>query len=226
MLRDWHSWDMLNAKYVKVARASGTLQPLSIALNGRGHFATLCGDFEAATALIAEYDAVHEATGIGWCSVGSLLLVAYKGWPEALNLAADSVDRGPGRGAQSATWTRAVLCNGLGLYSEALAAAQVATHRNANPTRIAWALPEVIEAAVRSGKPDVARRTMQQLPKHTLSDSDWAVGIEARCRALVTEGESAEHWYVEAIERLSRTPSRRWSPMFRVIAPGRSSAAR
>ena len=49
---------------------------------------------------------------------------------------------------------------------------------------------------------------MEQLPKHTLDGSDWAVGIEARSRALVTEGEDAERWYAEAVERLARTPFR------------------
>ncbi|HEY6398872.1 MAG TPA: hypothetical protein VIX82_15600, partial [Solirubrobacteraceae bacterium] len=205
MLWDWQSWERLNTKYVKVARASGALEPLSIALNRQGHFATLCGDFEAATALFSEYEAVHEATGIGLYSVGRLLLAAYQGRPEAFDLVSDSADRTAGQGAQSATWTRAVLCNGLGRYSDALASAEVAT-RIELPARTAWALPELIEAAVRSGKPDVGRRAMEQLPKHTLDDSDWAVGIEARSRALVTEGEEAEQRYAEALEGLARTP--------------------
>src|SRR5262249_34779599 len=155
MLWDWQSWEKLNIKYINVARESGALAPLSIALNRQGHFATLCGDFDAATALVAEYDAVHEATGIGWYSVGRLLLAAYKGRPEALEPLADATDRSAGHGVQSATWTKAVLCNGLSRYSDALAAAEVATRIDL-PTRTGWALPEVIEAAVRSGKPDVA----------------------------------------------------------------------
>jgi DNA-binding CsgD family transcriptional regulator len=206
LLWDWHSWEKLNTKYVRVAQASGALAPLSLALTGRGHFATLCGDFEAATALFAEYDAVHEATGIGWYSVGRLLLAAYQGRLEALNLIANSTDSAAGPGVQSATWTRAVLCNALGRYSEALDAAEIAVTRPANPLRTAWALPEVIEAAVRCGKPDVAHRAMEQLPKHMVSDSDWAAGIEARSRALVTEGDEAARWYAEALRRLARTP--------------------
>jgi DNA-binding CsgD family transcriptional regulator len=76
------------------------------------------------------------------------------------------------------------------------------------PNQTGWALPEVIEGAVRSRQPEVALEAMQFLPEHTLDDSDWAMGIEARCRALVTEGGEGERWYVEAIERLGRTPLR------------------
>jgi DNA-binding CsgD family transcriptional regulator len=212
MLWDWHSWERLSAKHVALARASGALAPLSIALNGRGVFAAWCGDFEAATALVAEYNAVNEATGIGWYSAGGLLQLAYAGRPEALDLmaasAADSAERGVGQGAQYATWTRAILCNGLGRYADALAAAELAAYEMEIPNGTGWALPEVIEAAVRSRQPDVAREAMRQLPKHALDGSDWAMGIEARCRALLAGDEAAERWYAEAVERLARTPFR------------------
>jgi DNA-binding CsgD family transcriptional regulator len=66
----------------------------------------------------------------------------------------------------------------------------------------------VIEAAVRCGKPDTAREAMAQLPKHMPADSDWAVGINARSRALVNEGDEAEHSYAEALGRLAQTPFR------------------
>ena len=36
-------------------------------------------------------------------------------------------------------------------------------------------------------------------------NTDWGRGIQARCRALVSEGESAERLHREAIERLART---------------------
>ena len=76
------------------------------------------------------------------------------------------------------------------------------------PNGTGWALPELIEAAVRSHQPDVAREALQHLTKHTLEDSDWAMGLEARCRALVAEGDEAERWYAEAVARLARTPLR------------------
>jgi len=68
-----------------------------------------------------------------------------------------------------------------------------------------WALPDLIEAAVRSGQRETAREAMEQLCRHTINGGDWAAGIEARSRALVTEGQAAEPWYTEAVQRLSST---------------------
>jgi DNA-binding CsgD family transcriptional regulator len=214
ILWDWRSWDAATAKLVELARAGGALGPLSVALDGRGFYATWCGDFDAATALFAEHHAVKEVIGTSRNSAGGLLRAAYQGRPEALEMmdaiAADSLQRGAGHGAQAAAWTRAILCNGLGRYEDALTAAptELFSYESEVHSGAAWALPEVIEAAVRTRRPDVALNAIEQLRKHTLDGLDWSDGIEARCRALVTEGESAEHWYVEAIEQLSRTPSR------------------
>jgi DNA-binding CsgD family transcriptional regulator len=211
-LWDWKSWERLSAKHVELARAAGALAPLSMALSGRGVYTAWCGDAEASTTTIAEYDAVNEATGIGWFSACGLMHAAYRGRADALGLIeaihADCVEREIGQGAQFAAWMKAIVCNGLGRYSDALAAAELAAYEMEIPNGTGWALPEVIEAAVRNRQPQVARDAMEQLPKHTLADSDWAMGVEARCRALVTEGEEAEHWYAEAVKRLARTPFR------------------
>jgi DNA-binding CsgD family transcriptional regulator len=211
-LWDWKSWDTLSAKHVALARASGALAPLSIALSGRGVYTAWCGDTEASIKQITEFNAVNEATGIGWFSACGLMHRAYQGLPEALPVfdasRADCVERGLGQGAQFATWMKAIVCNGLGRYADALAAAQLAAYEMEIPNGTGWALPEVIEAAMRNQQPEVAREAMEQLPKHLLSESDWAAGIEARSRALVTDGEEAEHWYAEGVERLARTPFR------------------
>jgi DNA-binding CsgD family transcriptional regulator len=212
VLWDWKSWDTLSAKHVELARVSGALAPLSIALAGRGVYAAWCGDLEVATAIVAEYNAVNEATGIGWYSAGGLLHAAYQGRPDALAFIAaseaDSVEREMGQGSQFARWMKAIVCNALGRYADALAAAELAAYDMEIPCGTGWALPEVIEAAVRNRQPEVALAAMEQLPKHTLDGSDWAGGIEARSRALVAEGDDAEHWYAEAVERLARTPFR------------------
>ena len=63
-----------------------------------------------------------------------------------------------------------------------------------------------MEAAVRSGHPDIAATAVEQLTLTTRpSGTDWALGIEAR-RALLGTGETAEADYVEAINRLERSP--------------------
>jgi DNA-binding CsgD family transcriptional regulator len=212
MLWDCQSWEKLLRRHVELARKSGALGPLSIALNGHGFYAALCGDFDATTALVAEYNAVIEAAGMGWYSVGALLQSAYQGRPEGLKLmsdvAAGCIEHGAGHGAQFATWTTAILCNGLGRYTEALDAAERAAYAMEIPNGTGWALPEVVEAAVRSHRPEAARDALEHLTEHTLEDSDWAMGLEARCRALVAEDAEADRWYAEAVARLARTPLR------------------
>ena len=136
--------------------------------------AAWCGDFEAATAIIAEFDAVNEATGIGWYSSGGLLHAAYQGRPEALALmaasAADSVERGAGHGSQLANWTRAILCNGLGRYADALAAAEQAAYEMEIPDRDGMGAARTDRSRRQKRQPDVAREAMEQLPKQTLDE--------------------------------------------------------
>lgn len=95
------------------------------------------------------------------------------------------------------------------MYDEAAASAQRATSNTFEPWVSTWALPELIEAAVRSGDPRLAHEALERLEKTTQpSGTDWALGIEARARALLSEGASADDLYSEAIERLgaSRLP--------------------
>jgi DNA-binding CsgD family transcriptional regulator len=109
---------------------------------------------------------------------------------------------------QNANWARAILHNGLSQYGEALAAAMHAANDMELPNNTGWALVELTEAAARSGDRELARDSVHRLATHTIDGADWAGGIEARCRALVSEGHDAEGWYTAAVERLSRTPLR------------------
>ncbi len=212
-LWDFDSWVVLSARHVEFARTSGALSPLSIALDGRGMVATQCGDFEAAHALGAEKDAVNEVTGIRRTSSLDLVLAGYEGRPaEALPLlsvtATDSLARGEGFAVQLANWATAVLYNGLGRYEDAVAPAEQAAQETYQPMSTQLVLPELIEAAVRSGKVALAEGALHRLSAMTVDGSDWAAGLEARSRALVSGRRDAEHWYAEAVERLTRTPLR------------------
>jgi DNA-binding NarL/FixJ family response regulator len=103
-------------------------------------------------------------------------------------------------------YVRAVLYNGLGRYDDALAAARQATEYREDLAFFNWGLVELIEAAVRSGKPELAADALGQLsPTTSASGTDWALGVEARSRALLTEGGAAETLYRQAIETLGRT---------------------
>jgi DNA-binding CsgD family transcriptional regulator len=108
-------------------------------------------------------------------------------------------------GLANMQWATAALYNGLGRYEDALAAAQQAGE---HPQEL-WAtlvLPELIEAAARTGKTATAADALQRLSETTrASGTEWALGTEARSRALLTDGEAAESLYREAIGRLGHS---------------------
>jgi DNA-binding CsgD family transcriptional regulator len=167
------------------------------------------GEFAAAAALIEEADAITEATGNAPLGYTSLVLAAWRGREaEALELTEasreDAAARGEGRAITLAEYATAVLYNGLGRYREALAAAQRASEHD-DLGLYGWALIELVEAAARDREPQLAADALELLSKRTgLSGTDWALGIEARSRALLDEGQATEDLYLEATERLGR----------------------
>ena len=208
-LWDLDSWARVSARQVELARASGALAPLAAALNVHRSIAIWRGDFEAATSLGVEEDAVKDVTGTRRASYGALFLAAYQGRPvEASRLFSETVTdataRGEGLGSQIANWATAILHNGLGHYAEALAAAEEAADGNYGPFT-ALVLPELVEAAVRTGKVGQAGDALRRLSATTIEGADWAAGLEARTQALLSDGQVAEQCYAEAIQRLGRT---------------------
>jgi DNA-binding CsgD family transcriptional regulator len=118
----------------------------------------------------------------------------------------DVVRRGEGLWLVAAEWGCAVLFNGLGRYADALAAAERAAEYPHELGLSTWVWPDLIEAAVRSGRPERAAGALPRLSEFArASGTDWAVGVEARCHALLSEGAAAEACYLEAVDRLSRT---------------------
>ena len=117
------------------------------------------------------------------------------------NSGANSMDRSCQLDARLA-W----LDNGRGRYQQALVAAEQGSQYPDDLGLATWSNVELIEAAVRSGQTEKAKEAFDKLSQATLaSRSDWALGIAARCRALLTTGPEAELLYMEAIERLGRT---------------------
>src|SRR6202035_3234625 len=113
---------------------------------------------------------------------------------------------GQGMTATRAYWAAAVLYNGLARYEEAAAAAWEATHDALNHWIPTWVLPELIEAAARTGDAGLARDALERLAKTTQPcRTEFALGVEARCRALLSDGAAAGALYRAAIERLRRT---------------------
>jgi DNA-binding CsgD family transcriptional regulator len=208
---DYRNWDMLSARQVTLAREVGALQALPIALSTRAGVYLFAGEFGEAASLVAQVEYITKATGSSIAPYWAVALAAWRGrqaeTSELIEAAATDVERrGEGGWLSAAQWATAVLCNGLGRYEDALAAAQQASEDKPAGWFINWAIVELIEAAARSGVPDRAADALARLSQTArASGTDWALGIDARSRALVSEGESAETLYREAISRLART---------------------
>jgi DNA-binding CsgD family transcriptional regulator len=104
-----------------------------------------------------------------------------------------------------AEYATAVLYNGLGRYEDSFAAAQRACEQD-DLGLFGWGLVELIEAAARSGNPEIGRGALRRLEERARAvGTDWALGMEARSRALLSDGHAADALYREAIERLTRS---------------------
>jgi tetratricopeptide (TPR) repeat protein len=207
---DHEIWHTLSARQVQLAREAGALAVLPMALNSLAAALVWPGDFAAAAALIAEAETLTEATGSQLPPYSALALAAWQGREaEARGLIDANVNgvmrRGEGMGLANIQWATAALYNGLGRYEDALAAAQQAAE---HPQEL-WStlvLPELIEAAARSGKTASAADALQRLSETArASGTEWALGTEACSRALLTPGEAAESLYREAIGRLGHS---------------------
>jgi DNA-binding CsgD family transcriptional regulator len=160
---------------------------------------------------VAEADAVTEATGTQVAPYGALVLAGLRGreadaTPLIEATVREATAGGQGTAVQYAHWTDAVLQNGLGRYGEALAAARLASEDTPELFVSVWASVELIEAAVRHDREDLAQDALDRVEAATTaSGGDWAAGLRARSRALMSEGEEAEELHREAIDRLGRT---------------------
>jgi DNA-binding CsgD family transcriptional regulator len=171
------------------------------------------GDFAAAASLIAEADAVCEATGSRIAPYAATMLASVRGREaEAAPLIQATLEQaaagGQGAAVTHAHWVAAILGNGLSRYQEALAAArQASEHKHVYFS--VWVLPELIEAAVRTGDMRLAGDALDRLVGWTQAGrTEFGLGIEARSRALLSAGEIAGEYYREAIGRLGRTRRR------------------
>ena len=210
LIWDEDIWRTVSARFLREGRDAGALARLPIDLTDWAFLSTWCGDFDAAAVAIAELEAITRATGSHIAPYAQLLLAAFRGQTAAVPLIESTIRdagaSGQELGVQWAEWVSAILFNGLGRYDRALASAQQAADETPQLEFNPWALAELVEAAVRCSKPEVASRAAERMVSVTAAcDTDWSLGIQARCRALVSEGESAERLHSEAIERLSRT---------------------
>ena len=230
-LGDDASWDELTDRQVQLARNAGALSLLPIALMERFGVQLFVGDLDAAASLVAEAEAVVEATGSQLAPQGAIALAAWRGREAEASalIQASRLEverRGEGLWLIATEWVSAVLFNGLGRYKDALAAAEQAAEDPHELGLSTWVPTEIIEAAVRSGDRERAAGPLRRLQEISrAAGTDWALGVEARSRALLSEGAAAERIYREAIERLGRTRCV-WSSPGRICSTASGCGAR
>jgi DNA-binding CsgD family transcriptional regulator len=208
-LWDDEAWTVLSTRQLELVRDAGALTALPFVLTNRSSVYAFFGELGAAAAYEEELRAATEATGIAPVPYGALSIAALRGREAELSeLIQTSVGeaeaRGEGLALTVTEMVSGVLYNALGRYDAALAAVRQAERFYQEGPAI-WTLTELIEAAVRSGQPQLAGHALELLVERThASGTDWALGIEARCRALLSDGDAAERLYREAIERFAR----------------------
>jgi DNA-binding CsgD family transcriptional regulator len=183
-----------------------TLLPVALLLRaGADIFA---GAFDAAS-LVDEATTITHEIGVYPLTHVAVALAAWRGRvgraSELIESAiADATAREEGQGITLAEYARALLYNGLGRYENALGAAERSCESEALGL-FGWALVELIEAAARCGRRDVGTTALRRLEERTsVAATDWALGTQARSRALLSDGAKAEALYREALERLAR----------------------
>ncbi|HEY0815629.1 MAG TPA: AAA family ATPase [Pseudonocardia sp.] len=206
---DDHAYTLAHSS-VEIARTTGTLGELALALSAYTPVLVFCGDLADAAATVSETTSVEQATGIHAAPYGALMVSAWRGRQQETTTLIETTEReaaarGEGIGLAISAYARAVLDNSLGRYADALtAAASIVEHHEVVAEN--WGLSEFVEAAVRCGRADLATEALDRLAtKAEAAATDWARGMEARARALLGEGHDADRSFRAAIDYLRQT---------------------
>jgi tetratricopeptide (TPR) repeat protein len=198
-------WHALCERYVELGRQVGALSEIPLALTVRVYVHLFCGELDIAASLIEQMRTVVEATGMFLAPYVALHLAAMRGHESELSALIEAngdemTRQGQGSGIALIEVARAILYNGLGRYDEALAAAQEVGPQDLTTEN--WVITERIEAAARAGRPEIVADSLWRLQEMTdVGETDWGLGLLARCRAFLCEGDAAESLYREAVER-------------------------
>jgi DNA-binding CsgD family transcriptional regulator len=207
-LWDYECWHRLASEQVLFARDTGALVHLQSSLGFLGWTHVVAGELDAAALLVKESRLVAEATAYSPIAHTAMMLAAWRGQvPSAFGVIEGTVRdlRAGGLGTVSSTYASSVLYNGLGRYEEARDAARQAFE--CHPVGYGpLIVSEMAEAASRTGDLALVRMALEWLKERTrFAPSEWALGIEARVAALLSDGEAADDLYRQSIERLGHT---------------------
>ena len=210
-LWEFDSWHALASRQVQIARDMGALAQLQFALARLGLYHVLAGQLAEAARLIEEERLIAYATRnppIG--GYAAMTLAAWEGREQEPSeligaTVSGATGRGAGRLAGFAAYASAVLGNGLGRYDSAQDAAREVFQREELGLGH-LVVAELAEAAARTGDVAAVRGVLDWLSERArVNPTEWALGIEARIRALLSDGEAADRFYRESVERLGRT---------------------
>ena len=201
----------LSREFLEVSLREGAFSALPLAAAERTAFLLMSGRINDAQDLSEEAGAIIAATGTSQSLYRRGWIASFRGdavakaeftarWRERVT------EHGEGQWFLTVAWLDAFLFNSLGRYEEALDAIERADGHPFDIGMAPWALSEHVEAAVRAGVPDRAGAPLARLLEHAeASGTDWALGLARRGAALVSEGDTADQSYVEAVERHGRT---------------------
>jgi DNA-binding CsgD family transcriptional regulator len=209
-LWDFESWQALAAGQVQFSRNTGALTHLAFALNYLARTHIFAGELATAARLVEEDHSIAEATGNPPIAYTEMMLAAWRGQEQEASglveaVSREAAPRDMGRLVSLAAYASSVLHNGLGQHHAACDAARLAFGRE--PMGLgSHIVPELAEAAARTGDVALVEAALEWLSERTrVTPTEWVLGIEARARALLCDGDAAESCYQESIERLGRT---------------------
>ncbi|MET7992644.1 AAA family ATPase [Amycolatopsis sp. NPDC005232] len=202
-LWDDDTWHDLTRRELAGARETGARTILPYVLTHRALAEVHFGQFAVAESLVAEAESLTRLSGTPSFPHAACVLAAWRG--HELPTFAESCFENGGMARTTARYATAVLRNGLTAYAEAADATRDVLDRDGIELQ-GWSLVELVEGAVRSGDLTAAAAAADRLSERAcLSGTEWALGVDARSRALLRDGQAAEDLYTEAIDRLGRS---------------------
>ncbi|WP_055589376.1 helix-turn-helix transcriptional regulator [Streptacidiphilus griseoplanus] len=211
LLWDEHAWQLLSSRLLRCCQQRGALSILPIAAATRSGLHLLSGELVQAASLAETTADVFAMTGAGPVAYAEVGVAVFRGRAEealaAIRTATrDATVRGEGMALTYLRWGAAVLHNSMGRYDLALDAARLAGADSSLQRMRNWALSELVEAAVRSGHPELADEALQELCRATSHCSNpWAAGLQAYCQALLATGADAQDLYRTALDQFEHT---------------------
>ncbi len=212
-LWDAESWYALTSAQVRFARKMGALVHLQFALNYLASAQVVMGELAAAARLMEEDHLIAEATGNPPVALAVMMIETWRGREHEASELIEAISQasaasGLGLMVDYCVYVRSVLYNGLGRHDAARDAAQRAFERK--PVGYGpLVVSELAEAAARTGDVELVRAALEWVSERArVTPTEWALGIEARTRALLSNREAADSCYRESINHLGRTRMR------------------